>query len=150
MLSKFYSCINRQTSRRCAVVGRGRVAVGVGRGRLLTAFELQHGHTDGQERHYPHGGGHEAHVHVELQQVPATGEYAPQRGRGHGQRQAVADVPQQHRHALHRPDDTCKRESTTEMRTTRKRKNFRIREQLLLKKRHSRRHNFVFFFGNRF
>lgn len=71
----------------------------------LSAFELQHGHADGQEQHDPRNGGHETQVHVGFQQVPAAGEDAPQRCRGHGQRQTVADVPQQDRHALHRPDD---------------------------------------------
>lgn len=73
--------------------------------RSLAALELEHGHADGQEQHYPRDGGHEAQVHVRFQQVPAAGQYAPQRRRGHGQRQTVADVPQQHGHALHRPDD---------------------------------------------
>jgi len=71
----------------------------------LSALELQHGHADGQEQHDPRNGGHETQVHVGFQQVPAASEDAPQGRRGHGQRQTVADVPQQDRHALHRPDD---------------------------------------------
>lgn len=104
MLSKCYSY--KEIVKRCGDVrerGRG------GGAQPLTAFELQHGHADGQEQHYPRDGGHEAQVHVRLQQVPATSQYAPQRSRGHGQRQTVAHVPQQHRHSLHRPDDTCER-----------------------------------------
>lgn len=54
--------------------------------RRSAALELEHGHADGQEQHYPRDCGHEAQVHVGFQQVPATGQYAPQRRRGHGQR----------------------------------------------------------------
>lgn len=44
----------------------------------LSAFELQYGHTDGQEQRDPRDGGHEAQVHVGFEQVPAAGQYAPQ------------------------------------------------------------------------
>lgn len=72
----------------------------------LTALELQHGHANGEEQHYPRYGGYEAQVNVRFQQVPAPSQYAPQGRRRHGQRQTVTDVPQQNRHTFHRPDDT--------------------------------------------
>lgn len=76
-----------QTSGRDDRIGSGTTVQGLTNDGYVTgedltlssaALELEHGHTDRQEQHYPRDGGHESQVHVGFQQVPSAGQYAPQ------------------------------------------------------------------------
>lgn len=73
----------------------------------LTSLELEDQHADTEEQNDPYYRGDVSVVHVGLYDGPPSWQHWAQRCGCHGQGQTKANVAQDTRHALYRPDHTC-------------------------------------------